>query len=165
VFEEFLGIPLHPLLVHGAVIFVPLQILAIFGYALLPRYRPYTTWFVLAVAVIGPLAALGAKLSGQALRARLVRHGTTDPGILAKIDEHRSYGDRTFWLALGLGVLMLAFVGIIRVRRRGSGESTAGSGGVLTIGFTAVLIVLGLITGYYVFKTGDTGAHIVWKGI
>lgn len=164
-FEEFLGIPAHPLLVHGAVIFVPLQILAIFGYALLPRYRTYTTWFVLAVAVIGPLAAFAAKLSGQALRARLVRHGTTDPGILAKIDEHKSFGDRTFWAALLLGVLMLAFVWMIRSRQRGSSDSASGSGGALVIGFSAVLIALGLITAYYVFKTGDTGAHIVWKGI
>jgi hypothetical protein len=165
VFEEFLGIPMHPLLVHGAVIFVPLQILAIFGYALLPRYRSYTTWFVLAVAVIGPLTALAAKLSGEAFRARLVRHGTTDPGILAKIDEHKSFGDRTFWAALVLGLLMLAFVWLIRSRRRAPGEPTSGSAGALTIAFTAVLAVLGLITAYYVFKTGDTGAHIVWNGM
>jgi hypothetical protein len=24
--------------------------------------------------------------------------------------------------------------------------------------------VVGAFTGYYVFKTGDTGAHIVWQG-
>ncbi|MGE5830653.1 MAG: DUF2231 domain-containing protein [Micromonosporaceae bacterium] len=163
-FEELLGIPAHPLLVHAAVVFVPLQILAIFAYTLLPAYRRHTTWFVLAVAVIGPLTALAAKLSGQAFRDRLVRNGTTDPGILAKIDEHRSFGDRTFWTALALGVLMLAFMWMIRSRERASGAPSSGYGDVLTIGFTAVLLVLGLVTAYFVFKTGDTGAHIVWSG-
>jgi hypothetical protein len=26
-------------------------------------------------------------------------------------------------------------------------------------------VALGAATGYYVFRTGDTGAHIVWSGI
>jgi hypothetical protein len=29
----------------------------------------------------------------------------------------------------------------------------------------AGIIVIGGFTGYYVFRTGDTGAHMIWEGL
>jgi hypothetical protein len=176
VFEEVLGIPAHPLIVHAAVVFVPLQILAAIVYGLLPALRPRVTWAVVSLAVIGPATAWAAKLSGQAFRDRLVRHGAHDPTFLGKIDTHMGFGTWTAWLALCLGVGTLALVLLTRRPRPSSQLDTAeiaadaasvmgrGTGAkLLALILTVVIVVVAAVTGYYVFRTGDSGAHIVWQ--
>jgi hypothetical protein len=176
VFEEVLGIPAHPLIVHAAVIFVPLQILAALVYGLLPGLRPRVTWAVLALAVIAPATAWAAKLSGQAFRDRLVRHGSKDPTFLGKIDTHMGFGNWTAWLSLGLGVGMLVLLLLTRRPRPSAQQDTAeiaadaasvmgrGAGAkLLSLVLTVAIVLLAAATGYYVFRTGDTGAHIVWQ--
>ena len=54
-FDEISGLPAHPLLVHAAVIFIPLQVLAGIAYAVVPFTRKYAWWTVLALAVVGQL--------------------------------------------------------------------------------------------------------------
>jgi hypothetical protein len=169
VFEEILGIPAHPLLVHAAVVFVPLQVLAAIAYAAVPFTRRSIWWAVLGLAVLAPIAAWAAKLSGQAFRDRLIRHGAKDPKFLGDIDTHMSFGNMTAYFATGLGVLMLVLV-LVLVKPPASGPaalaSTGGSAhsGVVQLASAVVVVVVAAIAGYYVFRTGDTGAHIVWSG-
>jgi uncharacterized membrane protein len=178
VFEEVLGIPAHPLLVHAAVVFVPLQVLAAFAYALVPFVRRFIAWLVIGIAVIAPLTALFAKLSGDAFRDRLVRKGTSGP-FLVQIDQHSSYGTSTLFASIGLSVLMIVLM-IVQVSRSrpavaqpvgdeetSSRTASLGSarGSIVIAGIlTVAVLVVGAATGYFVFKTGDTGAHMVWSG-
>jgi len=39
VFEQLLGLPAHPLLLHATVVFVPLLALGTIAYAVVPRLR------------------------------------------------------------------------------------------------------------------------------
>ena len=39
VFETFMGLPLHPLVIHAAVVLIPILVLVALGYALVPRLR------------------------------------------------------------------------------------------------------------------------------
>jgi hypothetical protein len=154
------GIPAHPLIIHAAVIFIPLMIVGAIVYAAWPRVRPKIVWAVVALAVIGPLSALLAKLSGQNLRQHLINNHFPAP-ILAKINQHMSYGTTTLWWTIALGVVTLGVVWYLwRVVPAGGTESVA----VRAAGIV-VTVALGAFTGYYVFRTGDTGAHIVWNGI
>jgi hypothetical protein len=163
VFEEFLGIPAHPLLVHGAVVFVPLLVLAAIAYAAVPFTRRYIWWAALALAVLGPGAAWAAKLSGQAFRDRLIRNGAKDPTFLGNIDTHMNFGTWTAYLATILGVLMLLLV-LVVAKRPVDGQVAAAGSAVVSIVAAVVVIGVAVATGYYVFRTGDTGAHIVWSG-
>lgn len=169
-FEEVLGIPAHPLLVHAAVVFVPLLVLGAFAYALLPLTRRYVWWAVLGLGVIAPSAAWAAKLSGQAFRARLIRHGAHNPDFLGQIDRHMSFGNLAAYFATGLGALSIIMVLVLHSRVRASQGSAAsiGATGGGSVALSVILIVLvvgvGAATGYYIFRTGDTGAHIVWGG-
>jgi hypothetical protein len=162
VFEEILGIPAHPLLVHAAVVFVPLAAAAAIAYALVPYVRRYTAWLVVALAVVAPVTAWVTKMSGDAFRARLIRHGAHDPVFLGKIDVHMGFGQKTEYWALGLGLVMLLLVFLPTLR------TNAPAGPLTNMVAKVVLIVLAVgvagVTGYYVFRTGDTGAHIVWSG-
>jgi hypothetical protein len=165
VFEEILGIPAHPLIIHAAVVFVPLQVLGALVYAFLPRWRHHVIWAVAALVVVAPGAALLAKLSGDALRARLVRRNEVSPESLTAIDTHRSYGTMTVYLTAGLSVLMI----IMLLAQRAAAKATTSGlliqpGGSMVLGvLLSILVVVGAVaTGYYIFKTGDTGAHVVW---
>jgi uncharacterized membrane protein len=153
VLETFLGIPLHPLLIHAAVVLVPLLVVAALVYALVPRLRQRVGWVLVGLAVIAPLCALASKLSGDAFRARLARrHASAE--LLGQIDAHRHLGTILVWVvaALGLVALLLALLPAPRQTRAVSLTLV-----VLTVG-------LSLTSAYYVFRTGDTGAHIVWNG-
>jgi uncharacterized membrane protein len=154
------GIPLHPLIIHAVVVFVPLLIIGAIVYAFVPRVRGRIAWAVVALAIIAPISALLAKLTGQNLRTHLINEHFGGP-IITKINQHMGYGNMTLWFTIALGVVTLAIVGYLwRVVPAGGSESVAARavGVVLTI-------ALGAATGYYVFRTGDTGAHIVWSGI
>lgn len=160
-FEELLGLPAHPLLVHAAVVFVPLLSIAAAGYALAPPIRRHIAWAVVGLAVVAPLAAWFATLSGNALRARLASQGMAAE-VLARIDEHRDFGNLTLWTSLGLAVLAVLLVGTVVIRgRRPTGHRGRG-GLVLTVVLTAGVLVLAAATAYYVFRTGDSGARVVW---
>ena len=176
-FEEILNIPAHPLLVHAAVVFVPLQIAIAFAYALVPFVRKYTTWAVLGLAVAAPAAAWAAKKSGEALKNRLINRGLTSEQILTQINQHNDYADVAAWGSLVLGLLMLGLVAMLMRKSRGSGvtgsEVTSGgaAGGgatgatVIALALTVLILGVGGVTGFYIFKAGDSGAHMVWQGI
>jgi hypothetical protein len=180
VFEQFLGIPAHPLIVHAAVVFVPLLALGTVVYAVLPGLRRHIRWAVIALAFVGPGAATLAKLSGDAFKQRLIGRGISGD-ILTKISQHQAYGDRTMWVTIALGVVALALalvapghsaVAVAVATRDADVADDAGAtkqprrdGGFWLRAMLAVLAVAAaLVAGYYVFKTGDSGAHIVWSG-
>jgi hypothetical protein len=165
VFEEFLGIPAHPLVVHAAVVFVPLQVLAAIVYAVVGFTRRYIWWAVLALAVVGPLSAWAAKLSGDAFRTRKISRGEASGQFLDDINTHAGFGLRTALFATGLGVLMLLLVLVI-AKRSPSVEAvpSAAMSPVVTWTFAVIVIAIAAASGYYVLRTGDTGAHMVWTG-
>jgi hypothetical protein len=179
-FEEFSGIPLHPLLVHAAVVFVPLQVLAVTAYIILPFLRRFITWVVVALALVGPLTAFAAKLSGDAFRRRLIRNHTVGPEILSKVAQHSNYGNLALYCAASLGLLTVVLVMAQAMRAQPAQAGSAPSGAAvppaetitpakrsvaLVVVLTLAVLGLGGATSYFVFKAGDTGAHIVWSGL
>ncbi|MEV4759020.1 DUF2231 domain-containing protein [Micromonospora sp. NPDC049559] len=158
-FREILGLPAHALVVHAAVVFVPLLALFAIGYAVVPRLRGRIGWVAAVLAVLGPVTSFVAKESGEELKQVLIRKGYP-PEIVSQVNQHQEYGDALFWFALGLGVatLVLLFLtsGRARARRLPSW---------LAVVLSAVVVVLGVLTAWYAYRTGDSGAHIVWQGV
>ena len=150
-FETILGLPLHPLAIHAAVVLVPLLVVAGVAYAVVPRLRGRIGWATVLLALVSPLCALAAKLSGDAFRARLARHGASD-GLLAQVDAHRHFGTFALYFTVALAVAVLVLVVL-----RNSAFAVQVTIGVVTI-------VLAGVAAYYVYRTGDSGARIVWGG-
>jgi len=153
VLETFLGIPLHPLMIHTAIVFVPLLVLAALAYGLVPSQRPRVGWLLVGLAVLAPLCTLLSKLSGDAFRARLARHGA-GAQLLSQVDAHRHLGTILVYVVAALGVVSLLLVLLPAARQTKPVSLTLA---VLAVG-------LSLVSAYYVFRTGDTGAHIAWSG-
>ena len=177
-FTTFRGIPVHPLIIHAAVIFIPLQIAAAIIYGFVPAWRRQIWWAVLGLAIVGPASAWAAKFSGEAFEQRLIQRNFS-PNIIAQVNNHSSYAGVLAYLVLALGVVMLVQVWLgTRTRHLApvTGESVEITHdaatimgrpvGVKLLTFIAavVALVLGVLAAYYVFQTGDTGAHIAWSG-
>jgi hypothetical protein len=157
-FEELLGLPAHPLLVHAAVVFGPLLVASVFGYALVPPLRKYLGWVVVLLSVTAPFALWFAKLSGEALERKRIRDGAPAK-TLAEINNHQHFGNLTLWWGIALGVLGIVLV--LAVTAAGKKPTTTSSR-VVTWGLIVLSLVTAAILGYYVFKTGDSGARMVW---
>jgi hypothetical protein len=154
VFDKLLGLPAHPLLVHAAVMFIPLLIAGSVVYGLFPQVRSRTAWAVAALAVAAPFAALFAKLSGDKLRQRLTNQGLAGQ-TLSRVNEHRSLGNLTLWFAIGLGATTLLMM--YMVSRRASMLPSWS-----TIVIRVVVLALAGTSAYYIFWTGHSGARAVW---
>ncbi|MEH0932733.1 DUF2231 domain-containing protein [Micromonospora sp. CPCC 205558] len=162
-FEEFMGIPAHPLLLHAAVVFVPLLALLTVGYALVAPIRPHTRWVLGLLAVGAPVAALLTKLSGDAFLERMQAANRVTPEFLPTLEAHQEFGDITLYVTIGLAVVALALVWFVPPR---AAESSAEGrpGRPLTLALQVLSVVAAGVAVYYVFRTGDSGAKAVWEG-
>lgn len=146
----FGGLPLHPLVIHAAVVFIPLLVLLALLYALVPKLRPRLGWLTVIMAFVAPLSALAAKLTGDAFRARIAQ--VSPHANFGLIDGHRHLGMLTLYFTTGLALLVLAMV-LIRNKPP-----------VIDIVLIVAVIVLSGLSAYYVYRTGDSAARIVWPG-
>ena len=160
-----MGIPAHPLLIHAAVIFVPLLSLAAAAYALLPFLRPHLRLVLAGLAVAGPIAAILARLSGDAFFDRMKERGRVTEGFIPTIENHQDLGINTMWAAIALGVVTLALVYF--VGPTGTAPRTVGGPGgtrAVSVALTVLSVGAAAVALYYVIRTGDAGAKMVWEG-
>jgi hypothetical protein len=159
VFETILEVPAHALLVHAAVVFVPLLAAAALAYALVPALRDRVGWATALLCVVAPFAAWFATLSGNRLREMLVARNYP-PEILDQVSTHRAFGDRTLWFAVALAAVSVCQVLLTRGGARRHAVPRLGRWADRVFG--ALVVALSIGTAYYVFKTGDSGAKAVW---
>ena len=169
-FDRFSGLPAHPLLIHAAVVFVPLLALGAIAYALLPFLRRHLWWPLLLLAIAGAASIFAARQSGVTFSKN---KNLASPQIQAKITEHQGFGTKAMWWTFGLTLIALAMLAATRhVRRirawRGDGGAAAVSrvriATIPELLFSILSVGIGLAVLYYVYKTGDSGAHMAWEG-
>jgi hypothetical protein len=149
-FEEILGLPAHPLIIHAAVVLAPLAVLVLSAYALLPGWRARLGWAVAGLSVAAPAAVFAARQSGLALKAHLFPDGLPAP-MAGPIGDHESFATPLLLATAGLGAAGLAMLfGHARV---GKAVSAVLSG---------VTVLLAVVVGFYVIRAGHTGAVAVW---
>ncbi|MFR9777083.1 DUF2231 domain-containing protein [Micromonospora sp. MS34] len=157
-FREFNGLPGHILLVHAAVVLVPLLALVSVAYGVLPRWRARLDWAVAALAVATPISTWLATESGESLE-RVLEQKNYPAQILDQVREHSGYGEtlRSFTFGLAAAALLLLLVTSGYVARRNLPRWLA----PVVTGVVAVLAVFAVV---YVYRTGDSGAQAVWGG-
>jgi uncharacterized membrane protein len=154
VFDQIGGLPVHVLVLHAAVVFVPLLAIGAIAYALLTRWRPRIAWAVLLLAIVAPVVTFVTRESGLKFYNRRIAQGVSAKGKQL-IDQHMGFGTRTFWFTLALGVVTLVMVALTL-------RKTSSLPRVADLGLAVIMVALAAISGYYVYRTGDSGAHAVW---
>lgn len=154
-FDQINGLPVHALVIHAAVVLVPLLALVAVVYAAFPRWRAKVDWAAVLLSIAAPVTAWVSKESGEELRGRLVASGLKGEA-LTTIDDHMGYGTLTVYFSLALGVVTLIMV-FLTLRRKDRPLPRAA-----TLALSVIMVALAAVSSYYVFKTGDSGAQAVW---
>ncbi len=142
------GLPLHPLLVHGAVVLVPLVALGALVMSYLPSFSRRHGKVILGLAIVAQISVFLAKISGEAFE-----------DILNKsVEKHAELGEIAPFVTIPMVILIY-----LRWRMDRSG-STFGS--VVIRRLTSVaLVVASLVSIVFIFLVGHSGAESVWGWI
>ena len=162
---EIAGLPVHPLVVHAAVVLTPLAVLLGWTLAAWPAARWITRWVAPVVTLSAVVAVLLATSSGEALLEARPFLESSDSPVRDLVRDHEELGEQ-------LQLLMLAFAGSVgaswwllpAASPLASGRfAHAGRGSRLVHRAVAVTaVVLGLLCLVWVVRTGDAGARAVW---
>ena len=142
------GLPLHPLLVHSAVILVPLVAIGALVMSYLPSFSRRHGKLILIVALVAQVSVFLAKISGEALSEILDK----------EVEKHAQLGE----IAPFVTIPMVALI-YLRWRMDRAGSST---GSVAIRRLTSVaLVIASLASLVVIFLVGHSGASSVWGWI
>lgn len=145
------GLPLHPLIVHAAVILVPLGALGAVLVVLFAGVRTRYAGLTVLVGALGAASAFAAMLTGPLLAEAL---GMTGSQAIAR---HQTLGSWTPWVALLQAVALPVFLRLRTIRDaegNGPGVASRVAGGVTIAAALAAFVLVSL--------TGHAGAEAVW---
>lgn len=144
-----LGLPLHPLIVHAVVVFIPLAALGALLVVLSRRLRERYGGLAVLVGVVAAAAGFAALLTGPLLAADL---GLTGTAVIAR---HQALGTWTPWVTLLLAVLLpLHLLARGHADKERRGPLVVVTGGATMLAAVASLVLVALI--------GEAGATAVW---
>ena len=157
--DEIFGLPAHPLIVHAAVVFIPLGAITML-LAIWPKWRRPMLTATAALSVLGAIFILLAANSGGALEERA--EANYDHSL---VEEHSEAGDKAQAPAVlfaGVAVLALAADHLRGKDKKFKGKSMP------TWAPTALLaatVITGGVSAGLVVNAGHTGAKSVWNKV
>ncbi len=149
--DTVFGLPIHPLIVHATVVVVPTAALAVALYAAWPRFRAWSRWGPLALALAAVVLTPLSTSSGESLEHRV--------GGSRLVEEHSELADMLIWWVIPLAVLAAALTG-------GTGPTAApGRAGRSASPRSAFPVVVAAGTLVQVVLIGHTGAEAAWSDV
>ena len=156
---EIAGLPLHPLVVHAAVVLIPLTALLAIAFAVLPHWRWLLRWPTAGLSVLVVGLGFLATSSGESLEP-------ISPAVERAVQEHSERGDLLAWMLVGFAVLVLLGAWALS----GTTALASGKGAwqsrlpALERVLPAVLVLAAVVVLVQVVLVGDSGARAVWAG-
>ena len=154
--DKILGLPAHPLLVHAAVVLVPLAAIGTIVIAFWPKARARVGWIVAAIGIVGFFFAVFAKQSGEALLE------TTR--ITQLVKDHAEMGDWGMigaFLVGGSATSIMLFDTFVRWRES-KGEPELSITRPLRSMVGVFAVVLSIFGTVMVINVGHSGAKATW---
>jgi uncharacterized membrane protein len=140
-----MGLPVHPLIVHLAVVLIPLAAIAAIVMAVKPGVSRKYGAVIIGITVVGQLSSIVAKLSGEALLERLDM----------ELERHTELGNLAPLASVPLLVLVILLYQVDR-RRRGSKVRKL---------IAVLTVVAAVFAAGYIALTGHSGAEAVWSWV
>lgn len=151
--EELFGLPAHPLVVHAAVVLLPLAAVTTLVCAAVPRARRAYALVALGLALAAVVAVGLAQGSGEDLEDRVDE--------TALVEEHTGQGEQVLPWAIAVAVAAAAVAAIPVVMRRRPTLSTRA--------VTAVVVTVSLVAGvgatWTIIDVGHSGAKATWDAV
>ncbi len=147
-FGMLAGLPLLPLLVHSAVVLVPLVAIGALVMSYLPSFSRRHGKLILTLALVAQVSVFLAKMSGEAFSEILQKN----------VEKHAELGEIAPFVTLPMVVLIY-----LRWRMDRAGSSI---GNVALRRLTSVaLVISSLASLVMIFLVGHSGASSVWGWI
>jgi cytochrome b involved in lipid metabolism/uncharacterized membrane protein len=149
IFDSITGLPMHPLVVHFAVVLLPLAAIMLIALFFVPKWRATFGWLTMAGLIAGTVAAFVAKQTGEAF--------ATHVGLP---QEHAVWGDALVVVAVALVIVAGTWFWLQRpvaTRVAKSRTPTIGAVGIVAVALAAAATVMTVIVGH-------SGATAVWEG-
>ena len=153
---QFAGLPLHPLLVHGVVVLLPLAALMLIVGSVWPAARRRLGILTPIVAIVGGGFALLAKEAGEALERQVPSS--------ALVEAHTEMGDGPVIWAFFLIVVAVGQWGWFWWRARRA-DRPIGGARVITAVIAVVAVAVAIGTTVNLVLVGDSGARAVWSAL
>jgi hypothetical protein len=156
-FDLIGGLPVHPLIVHMAVIVLPAAALALIVIVLLPRVHWLVRWGVVAALAVGALSAWVAAESGEVLSERV-----------GEAEVHEELGENlplVAALTLAVGLIWAAIAELSARAARASAVTGAPASRalrVLRIIASAAAATMAAFAIYLTIVVGHSGAVATW---
>ncbi len=151
--EELFGLPAHPLLVHAAVVLLPLAALGTVLIAAIPKARRAYAPLVLIVAIAALVSVGLAQGSGEEFEEKVVETRLTE--------EHTDQGETVLPWAVAVTVVAGAITGATAFRRR----IPKNSSGALTAGLVVAAVIVSAGATWTVIDVGHSGAKATWDDL
>lgn len=142
--DTIFGLPTHVLVVHAAVVLLPLAAIGAVVMAFSQRFSVRFGPVVVAVAAVGAIAAFMSRISGEEFAERV-----------GNPQEHAEAGALLPFISVGFFVVLLL---LWLLDRRGARD-------LFTQIVAVVVIVAALIVTGWTIRTGHSGAEASWKAI
>ena len=154
--ESLFGLPAHPLVVHAAVVLVPLAAIGTVLIALWASARRRIGWIVVGFAVLALAASWLAESSGEPLEEQVDE--------TEAVEEHAELGESmpalAALMALGAGGVMV----LDTVRRRREGDP-AGWHKPAAVALSALAVIASTAGTVRVVQVGHSGAEATWEDV
>ncbi|WP_436773558.1 DUF2231 domain-containing protein [Yinghuangia sp. YIM S09857] len=159
-FDTVSGLPVHVLVLHAAVIGVPVAALATVAVAVRPQWLPRLGWWVVGLNALILAVVYVTKESGQ----EFVERRYPDPANRSPdLRTHVSRGEDMIWYAVALFAVSLILV--LVARRVAQSASTPKPLPPVVVPVVGVLAVAAAVLAtVQVVLVGHAGSEAVWKG-
>ena len=158
--SHILGLPAHPLLVHGAVVLVPLGAVAFVIAGLRETWRRAYYLPATIITATGGLFAFLAKESGEPLSKSIRATGQ-------RVGEHPEQGDTAFVFAMLLAAVCVFVYAMHRFEPRLRSNFSSVTLPKLPVSYQTVLyaavIPFAVVAIVTMIIAGHSGAELVWK--
>ncbi|MDN5894791.1 MAG: hypothetical protein L0H93_12270 [Nocardioides sp.] len=158
---EINGLPVHPLIVHAAVVLIPIASILGLVHALVPRWRWSTRWPMVGFAVAALAAVMVAYFSGRSLLDELA---SNSPQFRTTAQSHQEQAEVLFYLTMVFMVVVLISAWALG----GPSALASGRGGkprhapLIEWTMMSMLAIFSVALILMTFQTGVAGAQLVW---
>ena len=152
--DTITGLPAHPLIVHFAVIAIPMAAILVVLYTVIPNWRSVLAYLITGMGALIPIGVFLAADSGEALEE------TTEKSAL--LHTHTELGDQLeiIGIVFGLALLALGLSSILSTRDIIALDASRGD--MVLVALMAVALVTSGVATVWDVRAGHSGAKAVW---
>ncbi len=151
--DTLFGLPAHPLVVHAAVVLLPIAAIGLILVAVFPKARRHYAPVIFGVALVATIAVGLAQQSGESLQGSVPR--------TEQLEEHTEQGETVLPWAIAVTIVSAAVAAEPFVGDRLKRVSPT----VVSAVLIGASVVAGIGATWTVIDVGHSGATSVWQDV